>query len=382
MLISCPACPKMYRVPASAIPPEGREVSCSACGTVWYERGIEAEVVSVGAGAFSASATAPSRHACHHHEEAPRPRPRAEASVKAEAPRKKPTPEASNVVALWGPERSHPDWDEVPTPEPLKEPATEHRAARAKEPAEDVTAAETAKAAEEVASFFNSEKWEAQLPSFDDLKARFDGWRKTRQERTLNDGTDATLKYRERIRARERNRLTPMRRLGWSLWILALSAVTVNICDRDLMEELWPQSGKLYAALFGARDVTAPLELKNVTTRYAQSIEGPVLEIRGTVINSGATPVMPLLELSVDGEVLADYGAVSLSEVTVPVRGERPFVVRAMLPEGTARADIRMLAGAPAQPAETGGFILQQTGSGWGEATLPPLPLEALETAR
>ncbi|MEM9988079.1 MAG: zinc-ribbon domain-containing protein, partial [Pseudomonadota bacterium] len=37
MLISCPACPKMYEVPESSIPPGGREVRCTACNTVWFE---------------------------------------------------------------------------------------------------------------------------------------------------------------------------------------------------------------------------------------------------------------------------------------------------------------------------------------------------------
>lgn len=32
----CPGCAAEYRVPDSAIPPEGREVECSACGKVWH----------------------------------------------------------------------------------------------------------------------------------------------------------------------------------------------------------------------------------------------------------------------------------------------------------------------------------------------------------
>ncbi|WP_207102508.1 zinc-ribbon domain-containing protein [Paracoccus shandongensis] len=32
----CPGCAAEYRLPDTAIPPEGREVECSACGHVWY----------------------------------------------------------------------------------------------------------------------------------------------------------------------------------------------------------------------------------------------------------------------------------------------------------------------------------------------------------
>lgn len=32
----CPGCAAEYRVPDSAVPPEGREVECSACGKVWH----------------------------------------------------------------------------------------------------------------------------------------------------------------------------------------------------------------------------------------------------------------------------------------------------------------------------------------------------------
>ncbi len=34
----CPGCAAEYRVPGSAIPPEGREVECSACGKVWHAK--------------------------------------------------------------------------------------------------------------------------------------------------------------------------------------------------------------------------------------------------------------------------------------------------------------------------------------------------------
>ena len=49
MILSCPSCEKTYRVPAAALPPGGREVRCSVCQTVWWERGAMAEAVAAGA---------------------------------------------------------------------------------------------------------------------------------------------------------------------------------------------------------------------------------------------------------------------------------------------------------------------------------------------
>ncbi|MFN3937914.1 MAG: zinc-ribbon domain-containing protein [Gemmobacter sp.] len=38
MRIGCPNCDAQYEVPDSAIPPEGRDVQCSNCGHVWFQR--------------------------------------------------------------------------------------------------------------------------------------------------------------------------------------------------------------------------------------------------------------------------------------------------------------------------------------------------------
>ncbi|MEM9233160.1 MAG: hypothetical protein AAGA69_02850, partial [Pseudomonadota bacterium] len=238
------------------------------------------------------------------------------------------------------------------------------------------------KAAAEVADFFNTEKWDLRFPPFQYLKDRIAEWRQAPDQEPLNEGTTAALKFRERIRARERNRLTPMRCVGWSAWVLAAVSLVVVLGDRDLMERTWPKSADAYAILLGAPEIPATLQLENVTTRYALSLEGPVLEIRGTVVNVGEAPVLPLLELSVDGQPVVAQEAVAISEVSVPVRGERPFVVRAMVPEGSSRADIRLSAGEQTVPTGPGGFTLQRQGSGWGGATLPPLPQEALQTAQ
>lgn len=44
MRITCPGCGAQYEVAKGAIPPQGREVQCSACGHVWLVPGIESAV--------------------------------------------------------------------------------------------------------------------------------------------------------------------------------------------------------------------------------------------------------------------------------------------------------------------------------------------------
>ncbi|MFW2830765.1 zinc-ribbon domain-containing protein [Sphingomonas sp. ID0503] len=42
MIVTCPSCGTQYDVPDSAIPPEGRQVRCAACGTAWNTGGAGA----------------------------------------------------------------------------------------------------------------------------------------------------------------------------------------------------------------------------------------------------------------------------------------------------------------------------------------------------
>lgn len=39
MRITCPSCGAQYEIDASLLPQDGREVQCSACGTVWFQEG-------------------------------------------------------------------------------------------------------------------------------------------------------------------------------------------------------------------------------------------------------------------------------------------------------------------------------------------------------
>lgn len=43
--LTCPECGTEYRLPEGSIPPEGRNVECSSCGTVWLQRRTPAQSV-------------------------------------------------------------------------------------------------------------------------------------------------------------------------------------------------------------------------------------------------------------------------------------------------------------------------------------------------
>ena len=70
MRLSCPTCDAVYEVPQGAIPDGGRDVQCSNCGTVWFQR--SGEPPAPPSAAALASTASPARRAGGG-EDAPRP---------------------------------------------------------------------------------------------------------------------------------------------------------------------------------------------------------------------------------------------------------------------------------------------------------------------
>ena len=68
--LSCPTCDAVYEVPLGAIPEGGRDVQCSNCGTVWFQR--SGEPPAPPSAAALASTTGPARKPPSG-DEAPRP---------------------------------------------------------------------------------------------------------------------------------------------------------------------------------------------------------------------------------------------------------------------------------------------------------------------
>lgn len=182
---------------------------------------------------------------------------------------------------------------------------------------------------------------------------------------------NATDKVRNRIRWKSRNRLTPFRRAMWTVWMMILAALVVVICDRDLMERMWPKTAHLYEAVIGKRPPLADFQLRELSTRYAESIEGPVLEIRGVVVNAGGAEALPFMQIMIDGTPLGGGQGAALSETPIPNLGERPFLVRAMLPQNAQLAEIYLQAKVNTASGDDTGFIMQRQGSGWGGSDLP-----------
>lgn len=358
MLISCPSCPKVYRVPASAIPPEGRDVTCTACGEVWFERGLEAEVIGVGRRPIKAPVT---------------PAPLAEKDKKSAA--QMPVPVAPKIV-----------------PAALKIEAANDSAPMTPKAdrAAPIAASFTDKSERVRTEQPFTESVRPELKDTDpDLRARLmdamallrEGvlavgeWLRDRMPtsrgRTLNSGQRAAQQVRRRSQTQLRNRLTPARLCGWTLWITTVCVSGVVMSDAELVERYWPKAGHAYDVLLDRPAPPLPIDIKDMTSRLALSVEGQVLELRGRVVNRGEGTSLPLLTLEMEGQPLPHRETVAISGTALPMGGERPFVIRAKVPVGATQAAITLAAGEAHESLVPEGFIMQQQGSGWGW-NLPP----------
>jgi hypothetical protein len=149
----------------------------------------------------------------------------------------------------------------------------------------------------------------------------------------------AIRKARRRAEAREKNRLTPLRALGWSAFagVVALAAFGAY-AYRDSIVALAPKASGAYQAV-GIEANPYGLKIEGVTHRVALSTEGPVIEILGRLKNeSGATIAPPMLQaeaVGADGETLAKWTFAARSETVRP--GESAdFSTRSTAPEGVS----------------------------------------------
>jgi hypothetical protein len=77
------------------------------------------------------------------------------------------------------------------------------------------------------------------------------------------------------------------------------------------------------------------LDFSGVTSRYVQSSEGPAVELSGIVRNVGQTTLEPEVTIQLAGNRVAVEQQLRLGGAALPPSAERPFTVRALLPEGT-----------------------------------------------
>jgi predicted Zn finger-like uncharacterized protein len=159
----------------------------------------------------------------------------------------------------------------------------------------------------------------------------------------------AIRKARRRAEARDKNRLTPMRALGWSAFAGAIAAACfVAYSYRNDIVAMFPSALGAYQAI-GIEARPFGLEIEGVTHRVAMSAEGPVIEILGRLKNAGGSAVSaPMLQaeaVGADGKILSRWTFSARSGEVAP--GETvDFSTRTAVPDGVSEV---LLSFAPAE---------------------------------
>jgi len=160
----------------------------------------------------------------------------------------------------------------------------------------------------------------------------------------------ALRKARRRAEAREKNRMTPLRAIGWSVWIGAVAAtVFAVVVYREEIVRVAPRAADAYE-VFGVEANPYGLEIESVRHRLAMSTAGPTIEIIGNLRNatdaSIAPPLLQAEALGPRGELLARW-TFSASEPEVLPGGAAGFITRAPAPDGVVEVALSF---APANP--------------------------------
>lgn len=372
-------------------------MTCSACGEIWFEHGIEAEVIRVGGGAEAVVAPRPvAEHPAPDPEPEPEPATdQAESGAPSSSAAPRPELVAPTVTDLVAPGRfapsqvtiwhatletcfepscasetgptSLPELEEVATPET---PAAHGSTTRAQDAPSASSASGKSKGHVRLDAVLMAAG--ARLRAV--KQALMALWPQRRPPLRTDAGLAAAFRARQQARSNLRNRLTWPRIVGWSLWATTVALTGVLLSDREVMERIWPRTAHVYDQFFGRPETAKPFELAGLSSRLAESIDGPVLELRGRVINRGQGEYLPLLTLSFEGPELHHRETVPIAETALPEGGERPFLIRATLPEGAQRAGLTLRPGDELSAKAGDGFILQRQGSGWGSNAVPPLP--------
>ncbi|MBB4658592.1 zinc-ribbon domain-containing protein [Parvularcula dongshanensis] len=357
MLISCPGCLKAYRVPASAIPPGGREVRCSSCEKVWFERGQIAQVIAAGAAAADVAPAAP---VVRFGDEA--------------------LPSQTVIDALYdGPARQGAraaEADDAPQDSPARgqqqalaivyaAPPTVARPAAAPNdpvpPAGEAMRILLRSLAQQVAPAVGGLARSVRI-----LLAALRPAART--ERPVPKD-EATRRARGAMRTKAANAMTPARFFGWTLLAATVASLTyVVVAAPDRVQSVFPPAGNLYAYLRPPAAAPA-LSVEAALGRYALSDQGPAVSITGVVRNDGLDETFPRLVLTATGPAGSEAQVVPLPAVPLPPGGERPFAVRALLPEGVWALNVAV---EPGEASEREGFALQSRGSGWGAGHAGP----------
>ncbi|HXI86997.1 MAG TPA: hypothetical protein VNH64_06030, partial [Parvularculaceae bacterium] len=170
----------------------------------------------------------------------------------------------------------------------------------------------------------------------------------------------ALRKARRRAEAREKNRMTPLRALGWSAWIGVIAATSfVVYAYRNNIVAIWPKAAGAYAVV-GIDANPFGLKIENVEHRIAMSTGGPTIEITGDLKNDGAdpakTPLMQAEALDAHGELLSRW-TFNLDETEVPGGESAEFSTRAPAPEGVTEVALSFAPETSAQKTSIGELL-------------------------
>ncbi|GJL90420.1 hypothetical protein [Hyphococcus sp.] len=149
----------------------------------------------------------------------------------------------------------------------------------------------------------------------------------------------AIRRARRRAESREKNRLTPLRVMGWTAWVAVIVGVAYGVFFyRDEIVKMAPKAADAYAVI-GIDANPYGLSIENVRHRLAMSTGGPTIEITGNLRNeTTGTVVAPLMQaeaLGPRGELLARW-TFTASQSEVAQGDMADFITRAPAPEGVA----------------------------------------------
>ncbi|MEM6413788.1 MAG: zinc-ribbon domain-containing protein [Pseudomonadota bacterium] len=149
----------------------------------------------------------------------------------------------------------------------------------------------------------------------------------------------AIRKARRKAEAREKNRMTPLKAVGWSVWVSVVCAtIFLGYAYRDNVVAMFPNAAQAYHVI-GIDASPYGLRIEDVQHRVAMSTNGPTIEISGKLLNNGAKAISPpklqAEALDRNGALLSRWTFTARSE-TIAANGTVSFETRAPAPEGVA----------------------------------------------